>query len=122
MLKFRSALFGLFVLLIFAAGTLFLILTQVNPYDTEQNKIILFFASLFLVLLTLLTFMLYFLTSRMTDREPIKNLGLAFRYSLWVSLIVCGLLALESLRVLTWWDGGLLILAVVMLELFLRSK
>ena len=122
MLKFRSALFGLFVLFIFAAGTLFLIVTQVNPYNSERDKIILFFVSIFLTLLALLTFILYFFATRIADREPIKNLALAFRYSLWVSLVVCGLLALESLRVLTWWDGGLLVLAVVMFELFLRSK
>ncbi len=102
-----------------AAGIIFL----TDPYQIEIKIFAAFFASLLLALVGSLTLLGYNIRIRVSKREILyAHLGTSLRQAILLSLVIVGLLLLLAARVLNWWDGILLVSAILLLELYFRTK
>ena len=111
-------------LITLAAGVLLVvILTQTSPYSQEARQIVVknvvfLNLSLFFFLAGWFTLMLFWLRRRTLRRHALRNLGIASRQGMLLALMAIGLLFLQSLRALTWWDGLILAGMILLVELY----
>lgn len=104
-------------------GVWFLIVSNTNPYETDTFTHVAFFASLFLFLSGFLTMMIYYLRVWRSNYESVFTpLGVATRDGALLASLVVGMLALQTVRVLSWWTAALLILAALIIEVVANSK
>ena len=56
------------------------------------------------------------------EELELDKVATAFRQGVVISLMVCGFLMLQSVRLLTWYNVAFLIIGVSILELFIISR
>jgi hypothetical protein len=119
----RSYIWSLRVFTAVSILALNLIIFYVDPTAAGIFGKVLFYVSLFFVLSGI--FNLFFLRLRRKmiyeDKEG-DNIGLSFRQGALLALLFVGLLILQSLRILVWWDGLILVAGAFLLELYFLSK
>ncbi len=94
-----------------------------DPYLIEIKIFAAFFISLLSALIGSLTLLGYNIRIRLSKREILyAHLGISLRQAILFSLVIVGLLLLQAARVLNWWDGVLLVSAILLLELYFRTK
>lgn len=116
-------LIGLLLSSIFSWVALFIILTKLDPVLDGTLAISLFFITLFFALTS--TFALIGFYARIWWRRNeiyYQNINIAFRQGILLSIGVCGLMGLQALRVLTWWDALLLGVTIVLIEVLSLAK
>ncbi len=119
----RSYLFLIFMATVLCWGAFLLALFNTNPEDAGVMALVSFFGSLFFALMGTLTLIGFYLRVYFSKNEVIyANMGIAFRQAVLFSICVIGLLILQALRLLNWWDGILFCLAILSLELYFRSR
>ncbi|KKQ74639.1 MAG: hypothetical protein US94_C0001G0040 [Berkelbacteria bacterium GW2011_GWB1_38_5] len=119
----RLYLFSLYFILFISAGLVALILFNVNPYQSPFWMLLIFYFTLFLFWTAVFGLIGFYLRIWMTNREVIfAHLIPTLRQSLLISLVFVGLLFLQQMRVLNWWVASLLVVAILMIELFFKSK
>lgn len=104
-----------------AAGMIFSFTPYFDTKSFEANYFALglFYLFLFMFLLGIFSSFLFRLKgSGGTCEEKRTNAGVSFRQGLLLSFMVLGLLVLQSFRILVWWDGLLVIGAVMVVELY----
>lgn len=104
-----------------AAGMVFSFTPYLNTESFEVNYFALglFYLFLFMFLLGLFSIFLFRLRNIGREKEDERvNAGVSFRQGLLLSIMVLGLLVLQSFRILVWWDGLLVIGAVMMVEFY----
>ena len=50
------------------------------------------------------------------------NIGLSFRQGFLLAVLALGVLILQGMRLLVWWDGLLLVVGIFLVELYFLSK
>jgi hypothetical protein len=119
----RIYLWGLGILSAICWFGFFIILVSANPYKADILTFTSFFALLFLglaFLLAIIGFWIRFIILRENiSRSAFK---VSFRQGILISLSIIGLLLLQAIRILTVYDGVLLVSAILMLEFFFRAK
>ena len=119
----RLYLFSLYATLFLSAGLAAFLIFNANPFESPFWILTLFYLTVFLFLASLFSLIFFYLKVWATNREVIfSHLLPTLRQSMLMSSAITGLLFLQQLRVLNWWVGVLLVLAVAMIELFFRSK
>ncbi len=122
-MKLKQALFSLFSITLLAFGGWLTILFNVDPFKADQFILVSLYASLFLFIMGLLTFIGFGVRILLSNREIIYgNFVPSLRQAMLLSFALVGLLFLQSLRVLSAVDAGAFLLAVLLLELFFRAK
>ncbi|MBI2636885.1 MAG: hypothetical protein HYW81_01690 [Parcubacteria group bacterium] len=115
----KSAILGMFLTTLIFAGLLFFGLTNVDPRSTAWTGFVFVTASLFLFLWGLLgTLMLATRRLRKKDRP----IAVSLRQASFLSIVVVLALYLSRFELLTWWNVGVLIVAVVLVEVFFIGK
>lgn len=115
--------FGLFSTLCLAGFLWLLLLMSVNPNQAPFWIIILFYLTLFIIFTSIITLVSYNLKVKANNKEVIySQIGPSLRQSALLSIIFIGFLFLEQIKVLNWWVAGMLIIAIVLIELYYRSK
>ena len=101
-----------------------LILFQIDPTNSGNFGLGLFYGSLFLAIFG--TFFLFsFAFRKIFNHAALEQMlvGTSFRQSFFFAIIIIGVLFLQSLSFLTWWNLLILVLAVAGLEfVFLTAK
>ena len=100
-------------------GMFALVLLMINPFKAGILGFLFFYLSLFCA--TLGTGALIGLGIRQfRESEEIvyKQVLISFRQGIFFAGLICGLLFLQSFRLLAWWNISLLIFALALLELF----
>lgn len=98
------------------------IVVAVDPEQAGAVGLWLFFTSFFGVILGSLTLSVTALYRRaLGTASAAHHLGGAFRQAFLLSLFAVGLVFLQMKGALTWWDGLLLLAAVLLLELTYRK-
>jgi len=119
----RSYIWGIrFVTVISLVAFVFVI--KLVDYETSglAGKL-LFFCSLFFTLSGLFNLLLLWLRRNQVDAEnAFLNIGLSFRQGIFLALFAVGLLILQSLRILIWWDGLLLLAGIFLVEFYFVSR
>lgn len=122
-MKLKTYLFAIFSITLLSLGVWLLIFFNVDRDVADFITISAFFGSLFLWLAGFLTLIIFYLRVWFSNKEVVfSNLPISIRHAILIALIIVGLLALNALQVLTWWDAGMYLVVVVLLELFFRSK
>ncbi len=99
-----------------------LTLLNTNPSQGGQPAILAFYLSLFAGLFGTLTLAGYGLRRLLAHNELKYSLIRAsFRQAFLASVLLVGMLLMQSLGLFSWWDAWLLIAVVVLLELYLRA-
>jgi hypothetical protein len=102
----------------------FIFVVRLVDYDSSglAGKL-LFFGSLFFALSGFFNLLLLWLRKKQVDADnAFSNVGLSFRQGMLLALFAVGLLILQSLRILIWWDGLLLLAGIFLIELYFVSK
>lgn len=119
----RSYLIGMFVSTLFCWVSWILILVYIDPEQTSPVGILSFYISLFFAMVGTLTLCGFYLRVWFSKNEVLfAHVAPAFRQAIFLSIILVGSLVLQSFRLLTWWDGALLVGSVTLLEFYFMSR
>lgn len=116
------------VMLVGFMGAVGMIFSFTPYFDTKTFQVNyfvvgLFYFCLFLFLIGISTLFLFKIKGKGEDEEEeIGNLGVSFRQGFLLSILVLSLLLLQSFRILVWWDGLLVLGAVLVVELYYLLK
>ncbi len=118
-MEHKNAIIGMLVTTLTFAGLLFFGLTNVDPRTSQWTGFVFVTAALFLFLWGLFgTFMLATRRLRKKDRP----VAVSLRQASFLSIVVVLALYLSRFELLTWWNAGMLIIAVVLIEVFFIGK
>lgn len=119
----RKYLIGMFVSTILCWFSFGLILTYIDPFASGFVGLFCFYISLFFATIGTLTIIGYLLRVWLSKNEILyAHIGPAFRHGVLLSIILVVSLILQSFRLLTWWDAGLFIATIALLEFFFLSR
>ena len=122
-MKTKVYLFLFFCITLFSLGFFILILFNVDPYSADILSQSAFFVSLFAFIFGILTLVSFYVRVKISNNEVFfANFAPSVRQSVLVALVFVGLLVLKTLQVLTWWDGAMFALAILLLELYFQNK
>lgn len=121
--RFRKTFFSLFALTLFAFVMLLAILFNVDPQAADVVTLAAVFASIFLILFGFLTLVIFYLRVKLSNWEILYGqVPIAMRHAALVAFGVTGLAFLQMLRVLGWWEVGLYLLILLLLEAYFRTR
>ncbi|HBB37525.1 MAG TPA: hypothetical protein DEB07_00210 [Candidatus Moranbacteria bacterium] len=106
-----------------ALAALGAVLYYVDPVRDGILGRVLFYVSLFFSITGMATLFLFWVRRRWNVNEVVyQNVGLSFRQGMLVAFAVCGMFALQSFRLLVWWDAGIVIAGILLIELWFLSR
>ena|SRR3989344_7583865 len=98
------------------------VVQSVNPEATNYIGFLLFYMSLFLSVVGTAALAGFVIRFGLMRRDLVfRQVAVAFRQSFLFAAVIVGALALQALRMLTWYNALLLIAAVTVFEFFLIS-
>jgi len=119
----KSYIWGMRLLTLFSFTALGLVINYVDPEKSGVVGKVLFYLVLFFFLNGLFNLILLWIRKRALGKESLSlNISLSFRQSTLLSLFVVGLMILQSMRILIWWDGLLLLAGIFLVELYFLSR
>jgi len=99
------------------------VLYYINPDTSGFIGLFLFYISLLVALVGTLTLIGFFLRVWFSSEEIVyKHVGVSLRQAILFSVLVIGGLFLQGSRLLTWWNGLLFILGLIVLEMFFITR
>jgi len=118
-MKNKNALIGMIITTLIFAVVLFIGLTKIDPRTAQWTG---FFFITFALLLFLwgLIGTLMLCVRRLYKRD--RSVAVSLRQASFLSIIVVLALYLQRFELLTWWNVGILILLVVLIEVFFIGK
>jgi len=120
----KSYLWGIRISTAISFAAWVLVLKQIDPEKTGLPGQLLFFASSLLFLSGM--FVLFFTWMRRkvigNDDGALAHIGISFRQGMLMGILLCLLLIFQQYRILTWWDGALLVAGVLLAELYFLTK
>ena len=119
----KAYLIGIFIASVLCWTALILIVLNTNPTVGGRNIVIFFFIGLFFALVGTFSLIGFYLRLWFSKNELIySHLGPSVRQAVLLSLCIIFLLGLQILRLVNIWTGILIVLAVLALEFFFRTK
>ncbi len=122
-MRVRTILWGLGIIAIVCWVAWALTIVNTNPEQGGQVALLSFYISLYVALVSTLALAGYAVRRHLGNNElRYANLQTAFRQAFIGSALLVALLALQSVRLLAWWDILLLVVVALLLELYVRSN
>ncbi|MDO8240706.1 MAG: hypothetical protein Q7T51_01870 [Candidatus Moranbacteria bacterium] len=119
----KSYIWGIRLVTLLSVVAFVFVVKFVDPDATGVAGKLLFYCSLFFALSGLFNLLLLWLRRKNVDMEnAFSNVGLSFRQGMLLALFAIGLLILQSLRLLVWWDGLLLLAGIFLIEFYFVSR
>ncbi|MDD3481026.1 MAG: hypothetical protein PHW75_02260 [Patescibacteria group bacterium] len=104
-------------------GALLLILTIFTSPEQGMFTIILYYTSIFFFVMGLSSLIIFFARKWWTHGEVIYTaVKVSLRQGFLFSTFLISLFVLSSFRLLTWWDGAILAVSFVLIELFFKAR
>jgi hypothetical protein len=120
-MSFHAYLWGVRLLTLLSFSAWIGILFAVDPERNGMVGVVLFFTSFFAMTLGILTLSVTWTYRKaLGDAVAAHHSGGAFRQAFLLALCGTGMVLLQYLRLLTWWDAALLLVAMLLAELTLR--
>lgn len=95
------------------------ILMSIDPFTSGAIWLVGFYVTLIFALFGFFSLLGFFFRVWFSEETRLfRHLSVATRQGALLSLFVCALLILQSSRYLSWWNIGLLIIVLVMIEYF----
>jgi hypothetical protein len=119
----RSYLWGMRLCSLVALAALGSVIYFVNPTSDAVLGQTLFYISLFFSITGIATLFLFWLRRTFSkNKEVQESVGVSFRQGALIAIAVCALLILQSFRLLVWWDGGIIVAGILLIELWFLSR
>lgn len=119
----KPYLWGIRIFTLAFVVTFGVVVVYLNPELPGITNKVIFYASLFLLLVGWFNLFLLFIRRKTLGEEnTLANIGLSFRQAVLLAILFIGLLILQSQRMLVWWDGLLLVAGIFLVELFFLSR
>lgn len=119
----RAYLWGMRFCTLTALVSLGFAVFHVDPKRDGIVGQLLFYISLLFSITGIATLFLFWLRRTFSKNEAVyANVGVNLRQGALVALAVCALLLLQSFRLLVWWDGGIIVAGVLLIELWFLSR
>ena len=109
-------------ILALSLASLIAIIFNVDPFIAKIRTIAFFGAAVFFAVASLAGLLGYgvrFYRGQKYDAK--KYMAIATRQGVLLGLIVIGLLILKIVHSLNWWEGALLVVSILLLELYFRN-
>jgi hypothetical protein len=119
----RSYLLGILVTALLGWIALVIVIFRLDPFSSTALAIPFFFAALFLALTGTLTLLGFY--GRVWFRRGeiyLQHISIALRQAALLSVAIEVAFAFQILRILTWWDGVLIAVAIGLVEIYFSSK
>jgi len=122
-MKVRGFMFGTSFLTIIALIFLVFVITNIDPNDAGILYFILFYLSFFLAIAGLFILAGYDIRKLFVKNKiPLRLFRASFRQGILISIILTGILLMQSFRVLKLWTGGLMIIIIIVLEIYFAKR
>ena len=119
----RAYLWGMRFSTLAALAALGLVVKYINPIRDGLLGQGLFYVSLYFTVTGIATLFLFWLRRTFSKNGAVQeNVGVSFRQGALIAVAVCALLVLQSFRLLVWWDGGIVVAGVLLIELWFLSR
>jgi hypothetical protein len=114
---------GIFIATVFGWASLAVVINKLSPFTSPELSLSLFYASLFIALTGTISLFIYYLRAWL-NKGLITNvhLNISLRQGFLISSMLCIGIAFQRLKVLTWWDGLLLLAIVLLIEFYFMSR
>ena len=121
-MSLKTYVIGMLLATIVCWGAFGFVVFFVDP-DRGWISIIAWYLTLGLALMGTFTLIGYRVRVAVSHGEELyANLGVSLRQGILLTVALLGVLFLQSLRMLNWWDGGLLVGFIILLEFFFLSR
>ncbi len=119
----RNYLLGILLTAILGWIALIIIILRLDPFASTALAIPFFFAALFLTLTGTLTLAgFYFRVWFRRGEIYLQHISISLRQAILLTIATEVALAFQILRILTWWDGILIVAAIGLVEIYFSSK
>lgn len=119
----RTYVWGISIITLFSFIALAGVIIYVDPEKSGVAGKAIFYLVFLFFLSGFLNLILIWLRKKMIGRDVIAaNLSLSLRQGILLAILAIGILILQGMRVLVWWDGLLLVAGVFLIELYFLSK
>ncbi|EKD49353.1 MAG: hypothetical protein ACD_63C00173G0002 [uncultured bacterium] len=121
-MSLKIYIIGMIVATLVCFGVFCFVLFFVDP-DAGKLGVSALYMTLFMTLVGIFTLFGYRIRVFASKGEELyAHMGMSLRQGILFSIAVVGILFLQSLRILNWWDGGLLVGFLILLEFFFLSR
>jgi hypothetical protein len=122
-MTFKAYIWGMLTVSLFSFLALGGVINYVDPEKAGIPGKLVFYLVLLFFLSGFFNLLLLFLRKKMLgDNAAPENIHLSFRQSFLLALLAIGILLLQGMRMLVWWDGLLMVAGVFLIELYFLSK
>jgi len=119
----KSYIWGMRLITLVSLIALGLVVFYTNPESRDMAGKKFFYLTLFFLLSGIFNLVLLLAREKMMrDGGIMENISLSFRQGMLLSLMAVGILALQSVRALVWWDALLVVAGVFLIELYFVSR
>lgn len=120
----RSYLWGIKISTAVSFAAWILVIVQIDPEKTGIVGQFLFFVSTMLFLSGLFILLFTWMRKISGNNEDMNfsHLGISFRQGILMALLASLLLVLQQYRILTWWDGALVVVGILLIELYFLTR
>lgn len=119
----KAYLWGMRLCTLVAFVSLVLVINFVDPKRDGLIGQLLFYASVFFSVTGIAALFLFWLRRKFSNFEIVDaNAGISLRQGALVAFTLVALLILQSFRLLVWWDGGIVIAGILLIELWFLSR
>ena len=122
-MRLQSYLLGIGTSSVICWMALILTIFYINPENSQFLALSCFFVSLFFALAGTFTILGFYIRTLLSHNELYyANINISFRQGFLLALCLIGVLGLQALRLLTWWDGTLFVAILVLIEFYFLTR
>jgi len=108
---------------VFGWASWIVVLNKLSPFTTPELALSLFYTSLFVALAGTFALIIYYLRAWLNKGEIYNvHLNVSLRQGVLLSAMINTAIAFQRLKVLTWWDGLLLLAIVLLIEFYFMAR
>lgn len=120
---YNTYLLSIIITTIFGWASWGVVVKKLSPFTTPELALSLFYASLFIALAGTFALFIYYLKAWKTKTHSYSTqMNTSIRQGLLISGMICSALVFQRLKVLTWWDGLLLLFIVLLIEFYFMNR
>ena len=121
-MKLRQTLFSIFTTTLMSFGVWLVVFFNTSPLTSDKLTFGAFYGSLFLWVTGIITFVLFYSKVYFSNKEVVYSLLTpSMRQATLIAGGVVSLLFFQSIGVLNWWEAGLWITSLLLLEMYFKS-
>ncbi|MBU1083019.1 hypothetical protein KKE14_01080 [Patescibacteria group bacterium] len=116
-----KSIWGMLVAAAVAAAAFTIIIWKFDPYNSSRLVFGLFFFSFFIMVSGLIIPSLYFYQLKRGLLDITEGLNTILQQSLVISTTITIFFALQTIHVLSWWNGLLILIIAVILSMYFKK-